>query len=76
MMNSEGSSFFGLVAEQGDMPHRDVAIEVVGFRAALSFVHKFRMLFESLLYGIEGTLASHPISWLLVWGVLHLSLGV
>lgn len=40
MMDSEGSSFFGLVAEEGDMPHCDVAIYVVGLRAALAFVHK------------------------------------
>jgi len=56
--------------------HGVVAVGVVGLVAALPAVHELRSFLEPLLNHTVLTSASHPISWLEVWGTFHLSLGV
>lgn len=69
-------SLLGLITEEGDVTHGVVTICVVCFRASLSFMHKLRIFVQLILHGDGNTSANHPISWLLVCGTFHLSLGV
>ncbi len=69
-------SLLGLITEEGDVAHGVVAIGVVCLGASFTFMHKLRVLMKLILHELVGTSANHPISWLLVCGTFHLSLGV
>jgi hypothetical protein len=56
--------------------HGVVVVGVVRLRASLPLVHELRVLLRLILSGAGSTSANQPISWLLVCGTFHLSLGV
>ena len=58
------------------MAHRVVVVRVVRLGTSFSLVDKLRIFGKLMLNEKDGTSANHPISWLLVCGTFHLSLGV